>query len=708
MKVIQSKSIAKPVILMKILNDGRLLVVDNETTIRFFDKKSLALKGGFKVGVTHKHYSTPVVAFSNDAKYFALITADERESKLFNTKTKKLIAKVNRHHGTVASVAIDPLSRYMFSGGDDGKTFAIDVESGKLVFTLPPHADTINDIAFSRNGNWVATASYDRKISLYNIVTMTPKDKLKAHSAPVMKLKFFQKNKFLSIDKNSSAIVWDVYKSKVIKRLDGIHDDVTSVVVGLGETLLFLGTKLGYIIVYSLEDYQQISRSYIKITSPITTLEFDEDNHMLIVGTQDGFLMFYDIFEGEEILQGYLKSQELSSFQKVVNENPLLKYTQAYDLLANFWENSLLKAKEYLQRGEREKAAALLQKFKHDPSKNRVIQKLMKDYQEFDKFLNYIKAGKIALAYSLANQYPIYKETQAYKDLEKRWRKALAQAQKYALNPRTLQQAKDILAPYRGSSEKTMFIQDVLTKVDVYKRFTQALANKKFRACSQLAKKYPFLKELPEYTALMNYADSLYMKIQKYLSENKFEAAEELLKVLQNFEDFEEEATELRSAIKRKIQFNNALREKDYATAYALMDEDEDLLETKEGEILQKRWNDAVSKANHYASVGDVAEVQSVLKKYESMPSKYMALATVYAFAYMMQLERALALGVEQEILEKGIKNYVKFFGVTEAIESFFEKFKQKYPESSLDLELLKKGSLSMWKPAMIVDSILE
>ena len=709
MKNIQSKSIAKPIILMKILETEELLVVDNETTVRFFDKDDLSLKSGFKAGVIHKHYSTPVVAFSNDAKYFALISADEKESKLFNTKSKKLIAKIDRHHGTVSAVAIDSLSRYMFSGGDDGKTFAVDVESGKLVFTLPPHADTINDIAFSQNGNWVATASYDRKISLYNLVTMTPKEKFKAHSAPVMKLKFFQKNKLLSIDKKSSAIIWDIYKGKVIKRLEGVHDDVSAVVVGLNESLLFLGTKLGYIIVYSLDDeYTQISRNYIKITSPITTLEFDEDRNLLIIGTQDGFLMFYDIFEGESTLQEFLKSQELSSFQKVVDANPLLKYTQVYDLLANFWENSLLKAKEYLQRGEKKKAEALLQKFKHDSSKNRIIQKLMRDYEEYNKFLTYVKEGKIALAYSLANQYPIYKETQVYKDLENRWKKALAKAQKYALNPRTMQMAKDILAPYRGSSEKTMFIQDVLTKVDVYKRFTLAMANKQFRACSDLAKKYPFLRELPEYRSLMNYADSVYMKVNKLMNEKKFDAAAELVKVLENFEDFEEEAKELYHMLETKAQFFNALREKDYITAYALMDEDEELLETREGAILQKRWSEDISKANHYASLGDINGVRSVLKKYEVMPSKFMALATIYAFAYMVQLEDALASGIDQQTIEKGIKNYILDFGITEQIEDFFEKFKQKYPDTKLDLEILKKGSLSMWKPSKIVESILD
>ena len=709
MKPVQSKSIAKPVILMKILDDKRsLVVIDNETTIRFFEKDSLSLKNGFKVGVVHKHYATPVVAFSNDSNYFALISEDERESRLFNAHTKKLVAKVDRHHGTVASVAIDPLSRYMFSGGDDGKTFAIDVESGKLVFTLPPHADTINDIAFSQNGNWVAVASYDRKISVFNMVTMTPKEKFKAHSAPVMKLQFFQKNKLLSVDKNSSAIVWDIYSSKVLKRLEGIHDDVNALTVGIDEKVLFLGTKLGYVLLYSLETYEQISRNYIKISSPITSMIFDEEHHYLIIGTQDGFLIYYDVFEGTIQLKEYLRAKEFSSFQKIVDENPLLQYTKVFDLLTNFWQNSLQKAKELLQNGETQKAQKILAQFSHIPSKNRIAQKLLRDYNEFPKFLQYIKDGKLSLAYGLVNRFPEYKETKAYKALEARWKKALAAAQKYALNQKTMQMAKDILSPYRGISEKTMFVQDVLTKSEIYKRFKNAMAKKEFKVCFDLVKKNPFLRELPEYTTLMNFADSLYIKAQKYIQDGDIHSAIKILRVLQDFEGFEDEAKKYMLSLDQKAKFYTALTQQDYVTAYEMMDREEELLETKEGSALQQRWNNDIQKAKQYAALGDIKGVRSILQKYEAIPSKYMALATIYAFAYIVQLEDALSQSVEKNIIEKGIKNYLLDFGLTQQIEDFFEKFKEKYPDTKLNLELLKKGSLSMWKPLKIVESILD
>jgi hypothetical protein len=708
MKPYISKSITKPVIVMKILDNGELVIIDNETTVRFFDKESLTLKGGFKGGVIHKHYTTPVVAFSNDAKYFALISADEKESKLFNAKNKKLIASVDRHHGSVASVAIDPLSRYMFSGGEDGKTFAIDVESGKLVFTLPPHADTINDIAFSQNGNWVGIASYDRKISIYNMVTMTPKNKLKAHSAPVMKLKFFKKNHLLSIDKNSSAIIWDIYTTKVLKRLEGIHDDVISIAIGLEEKVLFLGTKLGYVLLYNLDNFEQISRRFIKINSPITAMLFDHEREALILGTEDGFIFCYDVFEGEQKLQKLLKAKDFTSFEKLVEENPLLQYTRVYDLLTNFWENTLKKATQLLQKGEIDKAKKLLSHFSHIPQKNRIIQKTLKEYQDFPKFLKLIQENKLSLAYGLVKQHPLFKDTQAYKNLEARWKKALSAAQKYVLNPKTAQMAKDILAPYRGISEKTMFVQDVLTKSEVYKRFRDAMAKKQFKICFELIKKNPFLRELPEYATLMNFADSLYIKAQKHMQKNEIHEAMKLLQLLQDFEGFENEAKEFMKALEAKAKFYNALSQQDFVNAFEMMDIEESLQDTKEGMSLKHKWDLDIARANRYAAQGNIKMMRQVLKEYEKISSKSQALATLYAFAYISQLEDALFEKKERSVIEKGIKNYVLNFGLTEQIEEFFERFKAAYPDTKLNLELLKKGSFSMWKPAMIVDSILD
>ena len=708
MEYLLSKSISKPVILMKILQNQDFVIIDSYTTVRYFDKKRLELKSGFKVGIKHQHYKTPVVAFSNDGNYFATITADAKLSKLFNARTKKMITKVERHHGEVSAVAIDPLCRYMFSSGEDGKTFAMDVESGKLVFTLPHHADTINDIAFSNNGNWVATASYDRKISLFSLVSMTPKNKLKAHSAPVMHLRFFQQNRLLSIDKNSSAIIWNIYSGKVLTRLQGIHDEVMALVMDGDEKFLFLGTKLGYVLVYDLKTFELISSKYIKITSPITRMEFDGEENTLMIGTEDGFVIYYDIYSGTDELKNLLKEKKFDLVQNVVDKNPLLVYTPVYDILTNYWESSLKKAKIALQKGDNAKAMLIFGQFKNMPTKNKIIQKVLKDYKDYPKFAQFAKEGKLALAYGLASKYPLYKESSLYEALEKRWKKTFAQAQKYALNPKTASMAKEILAPYRGISQKTKFIQELLSKSEIYKRFRMAISKQEFHVCSELMRQNPFLQELPEYETLMKYADSLYIKSQKVMQSGDIHSAIKLLRVLQDFEEFKDEARNFMIDLESKAKFFNAVRNHDIATAFNMMAKTEDLMNTDEGMELQAMWNSDLHEANAAAARGNIAALKEIMKKYLSISSKYSALATLFAFAYMVQLENALQSGVERHKIETGIKNYVVNFGLSEQIEAFFNLFEDMYPETKLNLELLKKGSFSMWRPSMIVDSILE
>jgi len=708
MEAIKIKNITKPVILIKILQNNKIVVIDNETTIRYFDRDNIDNVSGFKVKIKHIRYKADMVCVSNDGEYLATLSADCKESILYNLKTKKAVAKVNRHQGEVSCVGIDPANRYMFSCGDDGKTFAIDVKSGKLVFTLPVHVDTVNDIAFSANSNWVVTASYDRKISPFNLATMSPRDKLKAHAAPVMKQLFISQNKFVSVDKNSTAIVWNVYSGKIIARLQGIHDDVTQLAVDGEQKFLFLSTMLGYVLLYDAQTYELLSSKYIKLSSQITALAFDDKKNELIIGTESGDILFYNIYEGENKLKELLANKEFTAIQQEAEINPILAYTQIYHVISNLWETTLKKAKIALQKGDQKTAILLFKNFKNIPEKNKIIQKVMLEYAEFEKFTTLAKAGKIPLAYNLANIHPLYKESNIYKSLEKNWKKAFAQAQKYALNPKGAEQAKQVLAPYRGLSEKTKLIQELLTKGETYKRFRVALGQKDFIICFELIKQNPYLQEFPEYGVLMSYADSLYIKSQEFLNKGDTHNAIKMLRVLQNFTDFADEVKILMRDIENKQKFFNAIKDDDMVLAYNMLAETEELLETSDGKRLHEQWNSDVSLANEQAVNGNAKEIKNILASYMKISSKYAPLAIIFGWAYMVQLENAVKAKKDKAEIENGIKNYMLSFGLQDQVENFYMIFKKRYPDSKLSLEFLTQGSMKMWRPTMIVDSILD
>lgn len=707
MKSLKRKEFLEPIVLIKVLDNESLLIVDKNTTVKILDKKTLEVISGFSAKISHERYKTNVVSFDDNGDFFSVITADCRESRLYNSKTKKAICKVNRHQGEVSCVGVTPSGKYMFSGGEDGKTFVVDIKTGKLAFTLPPHADTINDIVFSSNSQWMATAGYDKKISVFNLVTMTPKDKLRAHSSPIVKMQFLDDRRLVSIDKDSKAIVWDIDTQKVITRLHGIHDNVTQITKSADDMFLFIGTELGYILIYELETYSLISGRYIKLDGAITSLCFDKDENHIIIGTQSNELIFYDIYRGVGYLSELLSKERYKEMEEYVKSNPLLSYTTPYKSLQLIWEKTLEKFKICLQANNKKLAMKYFNIFKDIPAKNNILQKALKDYGEFDKFSKLVNEKKLALAYSLANANPVYKESDKYQNLESYWKKVFLKAQNILLKSNNEDVAREMLLPFRGIPEKTMLIQELFAKSMMYKRFKIYYAEKKFKLLLALIDKNQFLKEFPEYDVLMNYADSLYIKASKLMNAGDTHKAIKILKVLVDFDMYKNEAQEYIELVDLKQKFFTAVKEKNIKIAYKLLDSTAELQETQEGIKLISEWEKDLDIADEYASIGDATSIKIKMDKYLEMPSKYMSIATIYSWCYRIQLETAITRKLERSIIEDGIKRYILYFGLQDQIISYFEIFKKYYKDTKLNLEVQKQGSMEKWKPSMIEDYII-
>jgi hypothetical protein len=83
-------------------------------------------------------------------------------------------------------------------------------------------------------------------------------------------------------------------------------------------------------------------------------------------------------------------------------------------------------------------------------------------------------------------------------------------------------------------------------------------------------------------------------------------------------------------------------------------------------------------------------------------------MASVYALAYMTQIERAIKQKKDKHQIENAIRGYMLHFGEDDYIISTYELFCQKYDDIKIDMETLKKGSKKQWRPTMRVENILE
>jgi len=694
------------IILIKVLNPITLLTVDTSTTIRYLDKATLAIKDEFKMSILHARHTERVVDFTTHANYFVTLSQDAREAKIYETKSKKNVASLNRHQGEISCVVMDPKDRYMFSGGDDGGIFGVDIRTKKLALTLPRHLDTVTDIAFSPDGDIVATSSYDKNLSLFNLNLMLPKGKLKAHSAPVVKATFLSQNRLLSIDKKGRGFIWDILTLKVVAKLQGIHDDVTQIAVAHNSGFLFLGTKLGYILVYNLDTYELISPRYIKLEAAVSVLCFDESTKRLIIATDGGELFAYDVFENKERFEQFILEKKYAQMLHEIEQNPLLKYTKGFKEFDAAWEMALQQAKEFLERNDKTNALRVLGAFSAIASKRQFAQKLVQEYAEYEKFLVFVKNKKISLAYNLANMHPLYRETKVFKALEAQWEKTFALAKKYLLDAKMSNQAQEVLMPYRGISEKAVLIQELVLNIHVYRRFRTSISQKDFKLSFELIKQNPFLKAYPEYKALMNYSDTLYIKAQTLLSQGDTHAAIKIFRMLLDFEDFEEEAKEIILDIENRHKFFHAVETQNYVAAYNLLDLSPILQNTPDGKKLQAVWEEDFEQACKYALQRDVDELKTTLQKYINIRSKNGDIALLFSMLHSSQLAYAIREHQEQKKVENGIKNYILYYGLNREIKELFYLFQASYPESKLGVESQTRGDISKWRPSMMVDTI--
>jgi hypothetical protein len=289
--------------------------------------------------------------------------------------------------------------------------------------------------------------------------------------------------------------------------------------------------------------------------------------------------------------------------------------------------------------------------------------------------------------------------------MESKWKKNFFKAQELILTPNGDEQAKELLAQYRGISEKTVLIQQLFEQRKMYVYFKKTIAQRDYVKFFGLVKMYPFLKEFEEYTDVMEYADKLYIQTQKAYAEGDFATARKGCEILVSFPDYAQEAQEVGNTIRIKHLFFEAISANNLSNAFSYLSAYPLLYETREGQLLERQWNSAVDKAQKYAASGNAPETRAVFEPYFGIRDKFRAMAGVVSQAYCVQLEEKIRRDAPLDTIERGIRQYVTLFGIDEAILSIVD-FLKRVTQSKIDLQALKKGSLETWSPMNRIDDI--
>ena len=236
------------------------------------------------------------IAYSPDGALLAV--ASSIGVWLYDTNTYQEIALLTRSFRYLYhNVAFSPDGNTIASGSDDATIYLWDVNTGTLKNTLTGHTAWVKHISFSPNGRMIASGGGDNTIRLWEVNTGTLKNTLTGHTHPVESVAFSPDgNTIASGSRDTTIGLWDADTGALKNTLTGHTDSVGSVAFSPdGNTLASRSSGEGTVLLWD------VHTSNIKNTlhtDEVLSVAFSPDGNTIATGSFDETIRFWDVATG--------------------------------------------------------------------------------------------------------------------------------------------------------------------------------------------------------------------------------------------------------------------------------------------------------------------------------------------------------------------------------------------------------------------------
>jgi WD40 repeat protein/transcriptional regulator with XRE-family HTH domain len=199
------------------------------------------------------------------------------------------------------SLAVSPDGRRLATGGSDGHVRVWDSDTNQLQLDLSAQSSTVWGIAFSPDGNLLATPG-DNTAKIWDAKTGKTIMTLTGHSDEILGVAFSPDGtKLATASADTSAKIWDLSTGDVLTTLTAHSDPLWAIAFSPDGTRLATASRDGTARIWDAATGQAL---FILAghTNTVTDLAFNADGTRLATTSNDGVLKLWEIATGRELL----------------------------------------------------------------------------------------------------------------------------------------------------------------------------------------------------------------------------------------------------------------------------------------------------------------------------------------------------------------------------------------------------------------------
>jgi WD40 repeat protein len=291
----------------------------------------------------HKGAVYSAAFFPDDTK---LVTAgDDGIVRLWNLRTGRLLSKIAISDHTINSVAVSFDGRFIAACADDEVPVVkiLDARTLRLLRTLKGHSESAYEVAFSPRGYLLASGGRDKTIMLWNAATGRLLRTLKGHEDFVTSLAFTQDGARLAsagAADDKTVRLWDVQTGKLLRTLAGHDDWVTSVAFSPGGDMVGSASRDKNVIVWNATTGEK--RLTLPQSDLVYEVAFSPDGKTLAEVGASHEVRLHDVLTGNLLgtLEGYTGEMSEVKF----SPSGSLLVTGSYDSIVKVWQQTRIKA----------------------------------------------------------------------------------------------------------------------------------------------------------------------------------------------------------------------------------------------------------------------------------------------------------------------------------------------------------------------------